>query len=283
MKLVVTGAGGMLGSDVVSVARGVKHEVVALSHDDLDVTDPARVERTILRERPGAVINCAAWTDVDGAEANENEASLVNGEAAGYIASAAAKVESKVLYVSTDYVFDGSKKEPYLESDEPEPIQAYGRSKLAGERATALANQRSFIVRSSWLFGPEGHNFVETMLRMGGGTAPVVVVNDQVGCPTYTGHLAIGLVRLVDGTGYGVHHMAGLGSCSWYEFAQEIFRQAGVDTKVMAATSDMLDRPAKRPAKSVLVSGREAPIRLPDWQRGLADYLERIEAMEAGE
>ena len=283
MKLVVTGAGGMLGSDVVSVARAVKHEVVALSHDDLDVTDPARVERTILRERPGAVINCAAWTDVDGAEANENEASLVNGEAAGYIASAAAKVESKVLYVSTDYVFDGAKKEPYLESDEPEPIQAYGRSKLAGERATALANQRSFIVRSSWLFGPEGHNFVETMLRMGGGTAPVVVVNDQVGCPTYTGHLAIGLVRLVDGTGYGVHHMAGLGSCSWYEFAQEIFRQAGVDTKVMAATSDMLDRPAKRPAKSVLVSGREAPIRLPDWQRGLADYLERIEAMEAGE
>jgi dTDP-4-dehydrorhamnose reductase len=280
MKVLVTGAGGMLGSDVASVARGVKHEVVALSHHELDVSDPAKVERTILRERPGAVIDCAAWTDVDGAEASESEASLVNGEAAGYIASAAARVESKVLYVSTDYVFDGEKKGPYLESDETGPIQAYGRSKLAGERATALANQRSFIVRSSWLFGPGGGNFVETMLRLGAGAAPVVVVNDQVGCPTYTGHLAIGLVRLIDGTAYGVHHMAGAGSCSWYEFALEIFRQAGVDTKVMAATSDMLDRPAKRPPNSVLVSGREAPIRLPEWQRGLADYLERMEALE---
>src|SRR4029453_9586865 len=189
-----------------------------------------------------------------------------------------AKVESKVLYVSTDYVFDGSKRGPYLESDETNPIQVYGRSKFAGERATALANQRSFIVRSCWLVGPEGDNFVATMLRLGTGSTPVVVVHDQVGCPTYTGHLAIGLVRLVDGSSYGVHHMAGRGSCSWYEFAQEIFRQAGVDAKVMSATSDMLARPAKRPANSVLESGREAPIRLPEWQRGLADYLERMEA-----
>ena len=282
MKVLVTGAGGMLGQDVASVARGLKHEVVALSRDELDVTDPARVERTIARERPGAVINCAAWTDVDGAEENEAEASLVNGEGAGFVASAAAQVEAKTLYVSTDYVFDGTKKGPYLESDEPGPIQAYGRTKLAGERATALADGRSFIVRSSWLFGPGGGNFVETMLRLGSGDAPVLVVNDQVGCPTYTGHLAIGLVRLIDSTSYGVHHMAGAGSCSWYEFAGEIFRRAGIEANVMAATSDMLDRPATRPSHSVLESGREAPIRLPEWQRGLADYLEREVAREQG-
>jgi dTDP-4-dehydrorhamnose reductase len=138
----------------------------------------------------------------------------------------------------------------------------------------ALANQRTFLVRSSWLFGPHGDNFVATMLRLGSRDAPVMVVHDQVGSPTYTGHLAIGMVRLIDSSAYGIHHMAGAGSCSWYEFAREIFRRAGVDT------SEMLDRPAKRPANSVLVSGREAPIRLPDWQRGLADYLERMEARE---
>ena len=282
MKVLVTGAGGMLGQDVASVARGLKHEVVALTRDDLDITDPRRVERTIARERPGAVINCAAWTDVDGAEQNEEQASRVNGEGAGFVASAAANVEAKTLYVSTDYVFDGSKKGPYLESDETNPIQAYGRSKLAGERATALADSRSFIVRSSWLYGPGGGNFVETMLRLGAGDAPVLVVNDQVGSPTYTGHLAIGLVRLIDSTAYGVHHMAGTGSCSWYEFALEIFKTAGVEAKVMAATSDMLDRAATRPANSVLECGREAPIRLPEWRRGLADYLEREEAREMG-
>jgi dTDP-4-dehydrorhamnose reductase len=280
MKLMVTGAGGMLGHDVVSVARGVRHQVVALAREDLDVTNPARVERAVLKERPGAIINCAAWTDVDGAEENEAQASQVNGEGAGFVAAAAAQIEAKVLQVSTDYVFDGAKVGAYLESDETGPIQAYGRSKLAGERAVALANQRSFIVRSSWLFGPHGDNFVATMLRLGSKDAPVMVVHDQVGSPTYTGHLAIGLVRLIDSSAYGIHHMAGAGSCSWYEFAQEIFRRAGVDARTMGATSEMLDRRARRPANSVLESGREAPIRLPEWQRGLADYLERMEARE---
>ena len=266
----------MLGGDVVTVADAQGHEVVALDRDDLDVTDPKRVERVITRERPGAVINCAAWTDVDGAETSEPDAELVNGEGAGFVADAAKQVGAKVLYVSTDYVFDGSKQAPYTESDEPAPLNAYGRTKLAGERATALITKRSFIVRSSWLFGP-GANFVETMLRLGESGGPVVVVHDQVGCPTYTGHLAVGLVRLIDSESYGVHHMAGGGSCSWYEFANEIFRQSGVVTRVLATTTDMMERPAKRPANSVLGSGREAPIQLPDWRRGLADYLVRRE------
>ena len=157
------------------------------------------------------MINCAAWTDVDGAEASEHDAELVNGEGASFVATAAANVGAKVLYVSTDYVFDGAKRGAYTESDEPDPINAYGRTKLAGERATALATKRSFIVRTSWLFGPGGGNFVETMLRLGQGGGPVVVVHDQVGCPTYTGHLAAGLVRLLDTESFGIHHMAGQG------------------------------------------------------------------------
>jgi dTDP-4-dehydrorhamnose reductase len=279
MRVLVTGANGMLGHDVIRVAEDMRHQVIALGHDDLDVTDPARVERMITRERPGAVINCAAWTDVDGAEESEKEASLVNAQGAGFVADAADKVDAKVVYISTDYVFDGTSG-PYGESDDPEPINAYGRTKLAGERATALVNGRSFIVRTSWLFGPHGGNFVETMLRLGEGGGPVVVVHDQVGNPTYTGHLAVGLLRLVDSAAYGIHHMTGEGSCSWYEFAMEIFRQAEVVTRVMASTSDMMERPAKRPADSVLVSRRSAPIKLPPWQRGLSDYLTRRDREE---
>jgi dTDP-4-dehydrorhamnose reductase len=264
----------MLGHDVARVAEGMSHQVVALTHEDLDVTDPARVERLITRERPGAVINCAAWTNVDGAEEAQQEASVINAQGAGFVADAAAKVDAKVIYPSTDYVFNGSEG-PYGESDDTDPINAYGATKLAGERATALVNRRSFIVRTSWLFGPRGGNFVETMLRLGQGGGPVVVVHDQVGCPTYTGHLAVGLLRLAESSAYGIHHMAGGGSCSWYEFALEIFRQAEVVTRVMATTTDMMERPAKRPANSVLISRRSAPIKLPPWQRGLSDYLAR--------
>jgi dTDP-4-dehydrorhamnose reductase len=273
----------MLGRDVVTVARGMSHEVVALGHEDLDVTDPGKVERTILRERPGAVINCAAWAAVDPAEENEPEASLVNAQGAGFVADAANKAGAKVLYVSTDYVFDGEKGSPYTESDEPAPVNAYGRTKLAGERATALVTKRSFIVRTAWLFGPGRENFVETMLRLGEGGGPVVVVHDQVGCPTYTGHLAIGLLRLIDSSAFGIHHMAAEGSCSRYEWAMEIFRQSGVVTRVLASTSDMMSDRAKRPADTTLVSGRETAIKLPPWQRGVADYLARRERPAAEE
>jgi dTDP-4-dehydrorhamnose reductase len=264
----------MLGHDVVRVAEEMRHQVIALSHDDLDVTDPARVERVITRERPGAVINCAGWTNVDGAEESEHDASLINAQGAGFVADAASKVNAKVLYVSTDYVFDGTSG-PYGESDDTAPINAYGRTKLAGERATALVNGQSYIVRTSWLFGLHGGNFVETMLRLGEGGGPVVVVHDQVGAPTYTWHLAVGLLRLIESASYGIHHMAGEGSCSWYEFAMEIFRQAEVVTRVMATTSDMMERPAKRPANSALISRRSAPIKLPPWERGVSDYLSK--------
>jgi dTDP-4-dehydrorhamnose reductase len=263
----------MLGRDVALAARDVNHEPIALGHDELDITDPEAVERAVIEGNPGAVVNCAAWTDVDGAEAHEAEATVVNGGGAGIVAAAAAALEVPVIYPSSDYVFDGLREDGYVESDETGPLSGYGRSKLAGEHETRAANPRHFIVRSSWLFGVNGRNFVDTMLGIAEHQDEVVVVRDQVGCPTYTGHLARGLIRLLDGDDYGVHHMAGGGRCSWYEFAVEIFRQAGVECRVLSATSDMLDRPAPRPAFSVLVSEREHPILLPDWSEGLGDYL----------
>jgi dTDP-4-dehydrorhamnose reductase len=257
VRTIVTGAGGMLGQDVARLSGGV-----ALARAELDVTDRARVRDAI---GPGdLVFNCAAWTDVDGAEEHEDEATRVNEEGARNVAEAA----GTVVYVSSDYVFDGRRHEGYVESDPVGPLSAYGRSKLAGERATAEANPRHFVVRSSWLFGPGGRNFVETMLGLG---PEVRVVDDQVGCPTFTGHLASALVRLAATGDYGVHHMAAAGSCSWFEFAREIFARAGVDTRVTPCTTEEFRRPAPRPPCSVLRSERGH--RLPHWQEGLEAYL----------
>jgi dTDP-4-dehydrorhamnose reductase len=278
LKILVTGGAGMLGRDVALAARAVNHEPIALAREELDVTDREAVERAVIENNPGAVVNCAAWTDVDGAESHLEEAIAANGTGAGIVAAAAASLNVPVIYPSSDYVFDGSNEEGYVESDATGPLSAYGQSKLAGEEQTIAANPRHFVVRASWLFGVNGRNFVDTMLGLADTQEEVVVVRDQVGCPTYTGHLAEGLLRLLDGDDYGVHHMAGGGRCSWYEFAVEIFRQAGADCRVLSATSDMLDRPAPRPPFSVLVSEREHPILLPDWQEGLHDYLaERAE------
>jgi dTDP-4-dehydrorhamnose reductase len=273
MKVLVAGAAGMLGGDVVLAAGNAGHEVVGFGRNELDVTDPAAVEAKLSTEGPDVVVNCAAWTDVDGAEDAEEEAMAVNGTGAGVLAAAAAAGEATVVYVSSDYVFDGAKGAPYVESDQPAPLSAYGRTKLAGEEATAAANPRHFIVRSSWLFGAGGGNFVETMLRLAADHGEVLVVRDQVGSPTYTWHLAHGIVRLVEGLEYGIHHMAASGACSWYEFAREIFEQAKIECKVLSGTTEMLGRPAPRPPYSALVSEREHAIELPPWQDGLAGYI----------
>lgn len=273
MKLLVTGAGGMLGRDVMLAADNAGHQVIGFGHAELDVTDDEAVRAKVEGERPDVVINCAAWTDVDGAEEDEEAATAINGAAAGAVSAAAASVGATVVYVSSDYVFDGAKATPYVETDQPAPLSAYGRSKLAGEDATAAANNRHFIVRSSWLFGIGGSNFVETMLRLAADHGEVLVVRDQIGSPTYTWHLAYGVVRLIEGVEYGIHHMAGGGACSWYEFAREIFEQGGVECRVLSATTEMLGRPAPRPPYSALASGREHAIALPSWQDGLAGYL----------
>jgi dTDP-4-dehydrorhamnose reductase len=260
----VTGASGMLGREVVRAAA--EHDVVALTHAELDITDRDAVANAV---RDSVVINCAGFTDVDGAEADEGAATLLNGAAPGYLAAAA----RAIVHPSTDYVFDGTKREPYVESDPTGPRSAYGRSKLAGERAVAAANPHHVVVRTSWLFGIGGKNFVDTMLGLAGERDELRVVGDQVGCPTYVGHLARALVELAGSDAYGIHHVAGGGACSWFEFATEIFRQAEVDVRVAPCTTDEFPRPAPRPAYSVLGTERPDPIRLPDWRDGLAAYL----------
>ncbi|HXF31201.1 MAG TPA: dTDP-4-dehydrorhamnose reductase [Solirubrobacterales bacterium] len=277
MKVLVAGAGGMLGRDFVASAANAGHDVVGLDRARMDVADAEGVRRRLDRERPDMVVNCAAWTDVDGAETAEDRAFAVNGAGAGNVAAAAREVGAAVLYVSTDYVFDGEKGAPYVESDQPAPLSAYARTKLAGEEATAAANKRHFIVRSSGLYGIHGKNFVATMLRLGESMSEVTVVRDQVTAPTYTWHLAYGLTRLIDGIEYGIHHMAAAGSCSWYEFAGEIFEQAKVDCKVLSITSEMFGQAAHRPPYSVMQSQREHAIRLPSWHDGLAGYLAQRE------
>jgi dTDP-4-dehydrorhamnose reductase len=211
------------------------------------------------------VFNCAAWTDVDGAEEHEDEAMRINRDGARNVAEAA----GAVVYVSTDYVFDGAKAGPYLPTDPVNPLSAYGRTKLAGEQATAEANPRHFIVRTSWVFGPGGSNFVETIRRLAGERDTLRVVDDQVGKPTYTGHLAAALTELAGAEDYGIHHRAGGGHCSWFEFAREIVVRARLDCQVEPCTTEEFPRPAPRPANSVLGGGPE----LAPWQDGLEAYL----------
>jgi dTDP-4-dehydrorhamnose reductase len=278
----VTGAGGMLGRDVIAAFEAHGHEVVALDRSELDITDGPRVDRIVGIVEPDAIVNCAAYTDVDGAESHEREAMEINDTGAGLLAVAAGTVGAKIVYPSTDYVFDGFREDPYVESDLPHPLSAYGRTKLAGETSVAVANSRHLIVRTSWLFGVGGKNFVETMLRIGAEQPEVLVVSDQVGSPTYTPHLAGAIVLLTESDDYGIHHVTASGSCSWFDFAQEIFDQAGMGTRVMAARTGMLGRPAPRPAYSVLGSERDAPVVLPHWREALAEYMAEREAARAG-
>jgi dTDP-4-dehydrorhamnose reductase len=278
MRVLVTGAAGMLGQAVCRTARSLGHEVVDVDLD-VDITDQAATDAALERVRPQAVINCAAYTDVDACETNVETAMAVNGTGAGNVARSAAEVGARIVHVSTDYVFDGAKREPWLESDPPQPLNVYGRSKLRGEEEVAAADPQHVIARTAWLFGAGGKNFVDTMLRLGAERDEVSVVTDQVGSPTWTGHLADALVELAERGSPGIHHTAGGGSCSWYEFALEAFDRAGVDCRVLPTTSDAFPRPAPRPAYSVLGTERDDPVLLPPWQDGLQAHLgERVPA-----
>jgi len=260
-RVLITGAGGQLGRALVE-AFG-EDDLLALSHEDWDVTLPPPTGL----QPPDLVLHAAAWTDVDGAEADPQGASAVN---VGGTANAAALGAPLVVF-STDYVFDGRKGEPYLESDSANPLSAYGRSKLHAE---AAAGEDAWVVRSSWLFGPTGHNFLRTMLRLGAEREEVAVVDDQRGCPTYVGHLAPAVRELVDADRpRGIWHVAASGDCTWAGFAEAIFAEAGLTCRVRRITSQELGRPAPRPAYAVLLSERpDAPV-LPHWREGLRACL----------
>lgn len=262
-RVLITGAGGQLGRALRDAFAG--DEVAALGREEWDVTLPAPAGLA----SPDLVLHAAAWTDVDGAEADPQGATAVN---VGGTANAAALGAPMVTF-STDYVFDGRKREPYLESDGPGPLSAYGRSKLLAEAAAGDA----WIVRTSWLFGETGHNFVRTMLRVGAERDEVAIVGDQRGCPTYVGHLALAVRELVDlDRPRGVWHVAAAGDCTWADFAEAIFELAGLECRVRRISSEELGRPAPRPSNAVLRSEREGAPVLPHWREGLAACLTGI-------
>jgi dTDP-4-dehydrorhamnose reductase len=218
-------------------------------------------------DRPDFVLHTAAWTDVDGAEAEPDRAAAVNVAGTGNVI----ELGTPIVYFSTDYVFDGAKNEPYVESDVPTPISVYGRTKLEGERLV----REGWVVRSSWLFGPTGHNFVQTMLRLGGESDEVAVVDDQRGSPTYVGQLAEATRSLIDRP-QGLYHLAAEGDCTWAEFAEAIFQEADLRCRVRRITTEELGRPAPRPAYSVLRSEHPDAPRLPHWREGLRACLTRL-------
>ncbi|MDX6439119.1 MAG: dTDP-4-dehydrorhamnose reductase [Gaiellaceae bacterium] len=264
----ITGAGGQLGRALTEEFAG--DEVVALSHADWDVSLPPPPGIG----QPDLVLHAAAWTNVDGAEDDPQGAAAVN---VGGTANAAS-LGAPLVYYSTDYVFDGKKREPYVESDGPSPHSAYGRSKLHGE---AAAGAQAWIVRSSWLFGPTGNNFVRTMLRLGAERDEVAVVDDQRGSPTFVGHLAAATRQLLD-LPFGLYHVAAEGDVTWAGFAEAIYEEAGLDTRVRRITTEELGRPAPRPAYSVLRSEKGAPT-LPHWRDGLREALSAIHAAPQSE
>ena len=270
----------MLGADVRRVGERAGHELILVDLPELDITNEQAVVAFYERERPEATINCAAWTDVDGAETHREAAHAVNAEGAGNLARAAATIGTPLLHISTDYVFDGSapldsggRPRPYVESDPVGPQSVYGETKLAGERQVLAASTAHTVVRTAWLYGVDGPNFVATMLRLAGERETVQVVDDQIGSPTWSGHLAPAIVGLLERGVAGLVHVTGAGSVSWNGFAKEIFRQAEVDCQVEAISSSQMARPAPRPAFSVLDTEREDVLPMGPWQDGLAGYL----------
>jgi dTDP-4-dehydrorhamnose reductase len=261
-RVLITGAGGQLGHALAHAFED--DDVTALTRAEWDVTQPP--SSTVVQGAFDLVLHTAAWTDVDGAEADPQGAAAVNVTGTAH----AAALKAPLVTYSTDYVFDGRKRSPYVESDGPNPTSAYGRTKLHGE---AAAGRQAWVVRTSWLFGPTGRNFLRTMLRLGAEREEVAVVDDQRGSPTFVGHLAEATRELVDGgLPHGLWHIAAGGECSWADFAEAIFAEAGLRTRVRRITTAELGRPAPRPAYSVLRSERGAP-ELPHWRDGLRACL----------
>lgn len=276
MKVLITGAGGQLGSALQTVLAN--REVVALTRAELDVTDFDEVRAAVAANRPDAFINCAAYTAVDAAESDEAGAFQLNADAARHLATATAEHNIALVQVSTDYVFDGTGNRPYIETDATNPQSVYGHSKLAGEEAVAAINPRHFITRTAWLYHHQpanAKNFPKTMLAQSHRES-VKVVNDQHGSPTYAPHLAEAIARLIETDAYGVYHLAGGGQTTWFDLTRRLYQVFGIQTTVEACTTAEFPRPAKRPAYSALATIREPQILLPDWEAGLAEFAQAM-------
>jgi dTDP-4-dehydrorhamnose reductase len=281
-KWLITGAGGMVGSDLSEELTSRGEAVVALTHSDLDITDSRCVQSVITEHAPSIIINCAAYTRVDQAETEEPAANAINGSAVELLAAAANECDALLVQISTDFVFDGSSSVPYDVTAPTAPLSAYGRSKLLGEVAARHASKH-LIVRTSWLFGTRGPNFVEAIRnQIAKGTDPLRVVEDQRGRPTYTPHLANAIIRLATHASQsddarGVFHYADGDECSWFDFAQAIVEETGATTRVKPVSTDEFPRPARRPSYAVLSTARYerlTGVRPEPWREGLREYLE---------
>ncbi|MDQ0244807.1 dTDP-4-dehydrorhamnose reductase [Bacillus fengqiuensis] len=277
MKVVVTGANGQLGQELVRQLAKLNLEVFAFTKRDLNITDELEVTHKIETIQPDIIINAAAYTKVDQAESEEDLAYLVNAFGQRNLSVAGEKVGAKVCYISTDYVFDGNGMAPYKEYDLTNPLGVYGKSKYAGEELTKTLSSKYFIVRTAWVYGEYGPNFVKTMLRLAKERDEIGVVHDQIGSPTYTVDLAKFLIELVQTEKYGVYHCTNGGTCAWFEFAQAIFEEKTIPIRVNPLTTDQFPTPAKRPEYSVLdnlslrVNGFE-PLR--HWREALNEFLD---------
>ncbi len=257
MKLLITGASGQLGTDLVLSAQTSGHQVVATGHNDLDITNKSQVDRRVGEAKPDAIIHAAAWTAVDACESDPQKAMGVNRDGTANIVWAAREAGARVIYISTDYVFDGTKTTPYIESDLPNPQSVYGASKLAGEQQLDLTIDQ--IVRISWVCGEHGANMVKTILRLAASSPTLTFVDDQIGSPTFTSDAAPAIVELATSDSAGIWHLTNQGSTSWFGFARDVLTSSGLDAnRVIATTTELLKpaRPAKRPANSVLDNAR---------------------------
>ncbi len=273
MKIVVTGSNGMLGFDIKKVFADT--ELISLTHGDLDVADLDQTISRIKDIHPDYVIHSAAYTDVDGCESDPEKAYLVNGLGPRNMAMACESIKCPLVLISSDYVFDGTKKAPYDEWDRTNPVNIYGQSKLLGEQFVASLSSRFYIVRTSWLYGRNGKNFVDTISKLLSEKEEINVVDDQVGSPTFTFDLAVTLRKLI-GRGYGTYHITNSSSCSWYDFAVEIAKLKNSKTRVNPTSSDKFIRPAKRPAYSTLGNTMlklEGIEELRHWKEALKAYL----------
>ena len=276
MRVFITGVKGQLGHDVMNelTKRGIP--AIGVDIEEMDITDPKAVESVITAANPDAVIHCAAYTAVDAAEDHVEICRKVNGEGTANIAKVCKKLGSKLMYISTDYVFNGEGERPWEPDDWREPLNIYGQSKYEGELAVESSLDEYFIVRIAWVFGVNGKNFIKTMLNLGETKGAVNVVNDQVGSPTYTYDLAVLLADMIQTEKYGRYHATNEGLCSWYDFAVEIFKQAGMDVKVTPVNSADFPAKAKRPKnsrmnKDKLIKNGFTP--MPTWQDALGRYL----------
>ncbi|MGG1071858.1 dTDP-4-dehydrorhamnose reductase [Priestia megaterium] len=278
-KVLITGANGQLGKELVELFTEKGFEVHGFGRDKMDITNQAQVQEMISTLKPNIVLHSAAHTKVDLAESEPEQAFSINAYGTRNVAVAAEAVGAKLVYVSTDYVFDGTTDEPYSEFSPTSPLGVYGKSKLAGEQFVRDLHSRFFIVRTSWVYGKYGTNFVKTMLKLGEEKKELSVVSDQIGCPTYTLDLAHVILELIDTEKYGMYHVSNSGSCSWYEFAKEIFKISKMEVQVKPCTTADFIRPAKRPKYSVLdnLSVKLNNFKEPrSWKSGLREFLENM-------